>query len=72
MQALSGVEKVVFVNVKVPRAWEQPNNEVIAEGVQKYPNAVLVDWYSASVNRPSCSTETGSTYAPAARRCTRT
>jgi lysophospholipase L1-like esterase len=52
MQALSGVEKVVFVNVKVPRAWEQPNNEVIAEGVQKYPNAVLVDWYSASVNRP--------------------
>ena len=52
MQALSGVEKVVFVNVKVPRAWEQPNNEVIAAGVQKYPNAVLVDWYSASVNRP--------------------
>ena len=52
MQALSGVEKVVFVNVKVPRAWEQPNNEIIAEGVQKYPNAVLVDWYSASVNRP--------------------
>jgi lysophospholipase L1-like esterase len=40
------------VNVKVPRAWEQPNNEVIAAGVQKYPNAVLVDWYSASVNRP--------------------
>jgi hypothetical protein len=52
MKTLSGVEKVVFVNVKVPRAWEQPNNEVIAAGVQKYPNAVLVDWYSASVNRP--------------------
>jgi peptidoglycan/LPS O-acetylase OafA/YrhL len=51
MRILSG-HRVVFVNVKVPRAWEEPNNEVIAEGVQRYPNAVLVDWYSASVNRP--------------------
>jgi peptidoglycan/LPS O-acetylase OafA/YrhL len=52
MQTLSGVERVVFVNVKVPRAWEQPNNQVISEGVQRYPNAVLVDWYSATINRP--------------------
>ena len=52
MQILSGVERVVFVNVKVPRAWEEPNNEVIAEGVQKYPNAVLVDWHSASASQP--------------------
>jgi peptidoglycan/LPS O-acetylase OafA/YrhL len=51
MRILSG-HRVVFVNVKVPRAWEEPNNEVISEGVQRYPNAVLVDWYSASVNRP--------------------
>ncbi len=52
MQTLSGVDRVVFVNVKVPRAWEQPNNEVISEGVQRYPNAVLVDWYSASLSHP--------------------
>jgi len=52
MHILSGVDRVVFVNVKVPRPWEGPNNEVIAEGVQRYPNAVLVDWYSASVDRP--------------------
>jgi hypothetical protein len=51
MRILSG-HRVVFVNVKVPRAWEESNNEVISEGVQRYPNAVLVDWYSASVNRP--------------------
>ncbi len=25
---------------------------MISEGVQRYPSAVLVDWYSASVNRP--------------------
>lgn len=52
MQTLSGVDRVVFVNVRVPRAWERPNNQVISEGVQRYPNAVLVDWYSASANRP--------------------
>ena len=52
MRTLSGVDRVVFVNVKVPRPWEGPNNEVIAEGVQRYPKAVLVDWYSASVDRP--------------------
>lgn len=52
MQALAGVSKVVVVNVKVPRFWEGPNNGVLAEGVKRYPNAVLVDWYGASINRP--------------------
>jgi peptidoglycan/LPS O-acetylase OafA/YrhL len=52
MRVLTGVRRVVFVNVNVPRAWAQPNNEVLAEGVRRYPNAVLVDWYSASVDNP--------------------
>jgi peptidoglycan/LPS O-acetylase OafA/YrhL len=52
MRTLSGVDRVVFVNVMVPRAWEEPNNEVISEGVERYPNAVLADWHSASVDRP--------------------
>jgi peptidoglycan/LPS O-acetylase OafA/YrhL len=52
MRILSGVERVLFVNVTVPRAWEEQNNEVIAEGVERYPKAVLVDWHSASADRP--------------------
>jgi peptidoglycan/LPS O-acetylase OafA/YrhL len=52
MRTLSGVDKVVFVNLSVPRPWEEPNNQVIAEGVQRYPNTVLVDWHSASADRP--------------------
>ena len=52
MQVLTGVRRVVFVNVKVPRPWENPNNTVLAEGVKRYPNAVLVDWHMASGNRP--------------------
>jgi hypothetical protein len=52
MRILSGVDKVVFVNVQVPRPWEETNNVVISEGVERYPNAVMVDWYVASVNHP--------------------
>jgi hypothetical protein len=59
MQALEGVRRVVFVNVNVPRVWEEPNNEVISEGVGRYPNAVLADWYSASVDHPEYFVEDG-------------
>ncbi len=47
-----GDRRVIFVNVKVPRPWQAPNNRVIAEGVSRYPNAILVDWLSASADRP--------------------
>jgi hypothetical protein len=59
MGVLDGARRVVFVNVNVPRAWERPNNEVLAEGVRRYPNAVLVDWYSASVEHPEYFVEDG-------------
>jgi peptidoglycan/LPS O-acetylase OafA/YrhL len=52
MAVLADVRRVVFVTVKVPRRWQAPNNAVIAEGVPRYPNAVLADWYTASAGRP--------------------
>jgi peptidoglycan/LPS O-acetylase OafA/YrhL len=52
MEQLANVRLVVFVNVRVPRPWEGPNNRVIAEGVAYYPNTVLVDWYSATADHP--------------------
>jgi hypothetical protein len=52
MQLLADVRRVVFVNVKVPRSWEGPNNAALAQKVQQYPNAVLADWYAASHDRP--------------------
>ena len=52
MEVLANVRRVVFVNLKVPRSWEGSNNTVLAEGVTRYPNAVLVDWHAASVDRP--------------------
>jgi hypothetical protein len=52
MRLLADVSHVVFVNVKVPRLWEGPNNAILAQKVRQYPNAVLVDWYAASHDRP--------------------
>ncbi|MGH9080516.1 MAG: SGNH/GDSL hydrolase family protein [Acidimicrobiales bacterium] len=53
MQAASGVSRVVFVNIDVPRPWEAGDNAVLAEGVARYPGtAVLADWYTLSSGHP--------------------
>jgi lysophospholipase L1-like esterase len=53
MQAAAGAQRVVFVNVDVPRSWEAADNAVLAAGVARYPGvAVLADWYSLSVGHP--------------------
>ena len=52
MGILSGVQRVVFVNLKVPRDWEGEDNSVIADGVSRYPNAVLVDWHDTGDAHP--------------------
>lgn len=52
MGILSGVQRVIFVNLKVPRDWESPDNSVISDGVARYPNAVLIDWFSVANAHP--------------------
>jgi hypothetical protein len=59
MEVLGDERRVVFVNVKVPLPWEGPNNAVISEGVARYPNTVLADWYSASAYHPEFFVEDG-------------
>ncbi len=45
MRILSRVERVVFVNVRVPRRWEASNNDVLAAGVRRHAGrAVLLNW----------------------------
>jgi peptidoglycan/LPS O-acetylase OafA/YrhL len=69
MGLLEDVPKVVIVNVKVPRPWEQSNNEVLADGVQRYPDkAVLVDWHAASAGRPELFVEDGIHLQPEGQR----
>jgi peptidoglycan/LPS O-acetylase OafA/YrhL len=52
MQLLSGVKRVVVVNIKVDRAWEQQVNDTLAAGVTRYANAVLFDWHAAGSEHP--------------------
>lgn len=50
MEVLDG-RTAVFLNVRVPRQWQDWNNNVIHEDVAQYSNATLIDWYSASDNK---------------------
>jgi peptidoglycan/LPS O-acetylase OafA/YrhL len=52
MSVLVDVPRVVFVNVKVPRSWQDPNNVVLTQGVRRYQNTRLVDWHAASGGHP--------------------
>lgn len=48
MNLSSGVEEVIFVNVTVPRDWEEPTNAAMADAVARYDSATLVDWSTES------------------------
>lgn len=52
MQIAGSKRRVIFVNLHVPRAWEGPNNSVIASGVARYPNATLLDWHADTADHP--------------------
>ena len=53
MMTILGTRRVFFVNVKVPRPWEGPNNAMLAENVPRYPNASLIDWNAAISAQPA-------------------
>src|SRR5581483_5366421 len=52
MTLLRDVPHVIFLTNKVPRQWQTPNNNALEEGVKRYPNATLVDWYAFSAQHP--------------------
>ena len=53
MEVAADVPLMVFVNVHVPtRNWEATSNREIAAGVERYDNAILVDWFTPTDGRP--------------------
>lgn len=46
LQTLAPAHRIIVVNVDVPREWQDPNNELIAELVAETPNAVMADWHA--------------------------
>ncbi|MCL1692083.1 MAG: hypothetical protein M3096_00210 [Actinomycetia bacterium] len=52
MEIAADVPLMVFVNVHVPtRSWEATSNREIAAGVERYDNAVLVEWFTPTEGR---------------------
>ncbi len=64
MEVLRGVRRVVVINVKVPRAWEGPNNAMLADNVPKWPNAALVDWHRQGAAHPELFADDGTHMGP--------
>ena len=52
MQILKNTKRVVIINAKVPRPWEEEVNQVLGDGVKQYKNSVLVDWHRAGSDHP--------------------
>jgi peptidoglycan/LPS O-acetylase OafA/YrhL len=59
LDIVSQTPRVIVLTTNMPRTWRAPNNKVIRNVVPDYPNAVLVDWYAASEERPEYFTSDG-------------
>ena len=65
MTILGDARRVVFVNVRVPRAWEAPNNAILADDASRYTNVDLVDWYAATAGHSELLWDDGIHLTPA-------
>lgn len=43
-------KRIIIVNTRVPRSWQESVNESLAQLVAQVPHALLVNWYKASAN----------------------
>ncbi len=51
VEVLQG-HRIVFITVKVPRGWQDPNNQVIIEGARRHGGVQLLDWKGGSDEHP--------------------
>jgi peptidoglycan/LPS O-acetylase OafA/YrhL len=52
LTSLGPMQKIVLVNTRVPRPWQQEVNDTIAAVARTRPNATVVDWYADSAAHP--------------------
>ena len=48
VDAAGGVNELIFVNIRVPRDWENPTNAALADAAGRYRHVRVVDWYGES------------------------
>ena len=61
---IAGDRKVLLVNAKVSRPWQDLVNQRLADAAARHPNAVLVDWYSLSSQHPEWFANDGAHLRP--------
>jgi peptidoglycan/LPS O-acetylase OafA/YrhL len=52
MSILGDEREVIFLNLKVPRSWQDSNNAILEQGVEGHPNARLIDWHGLTMDHP--------------------
>ena len=52
LRSLGPMRKIVLVNTRETRPWEQAVNQTISSVAHSYPNTTMVDWYAISANTP--------------------
>ena len=52
LASLAGDRKLILVNARVNRSWEEQNNSRLAAGADRHPNITLVDWHATAADHP--------------------
>jgi peptidoglycan/LPS O-acetylase OafA/YrhL len=61
----AGDRKLVLVNAKVGRPWQELVNQRLAAAADRHPNAVLVDWFGLASQHPEWFANDGTHLRPA-------
>jgi hypothetical protein len=59
MATTGAIERVFFVNIRIPRDWEASTNELINSLPQRYGKVSVIDWYGFSGERPEVFNTSG-------------
>jgi lysophospholipase L1-like esterase len=65
MIGLAGDRRVLLVNVKVARPWQDLVNGRLAAAARRHPNAELLDWHSLASAHPEWFADDGAHLRPA-------
>jgi peptidoglycan/LPS O-acetylase OafA/YrhL len=52
MQIAGPERQVIFLNTRVPRAWQDSNNAVLSAGLKRHSNMTLIDWHGVTQDHP--------------------
>lgn len=65
IKSFASVERIILVNVRVPKPWEKVVNKTLSKAAAQYPKVTLIDWYRASSGHDSYFASDGVHLTPA-------